>query len=159
MAGGCRRCRTRPIPSSRCPEHSEKIASSPETVGEFRLGQISKLMIQGNLYRYISAKAIRLFGSQFRFTVEALHDARGNRASGVEPVENPGAMFLQHVAAGIRRLGPQTSYWEPGNESRLTRRALQRDLNPNTNWAVSNLKTMATVGTNMRGISGRRIPA
>jgi hypothetical protein len=52
------------------------MASSPESVGAFWLGQFPKCVKQRDFDRYEAAIAVRLSGGDFDLVVETLHNAR-----------------------------------------------------------------------------------
>jgi len=56
----------------------KKLASSPESVGEFWFGQDSKVVIEGGFNSFVGAKAVRFSGSQFYFVVPVV-DQMGPR--------------------------------------------------------------------------------
>jgi len=76
--------------SERCDDRGydggKKIASSAESVGSFRLRELSELMIQGDFDRIIRFETVGLFHCQLGLRVHALHTAVGYLPTRPEPV-------------------------------------------------------------------------
>ena len=69
-----------------------RMASSTESVGNRRVRQIAKCMIQSDFHRSIGPKAVCFSYGQFRFVVEPFDSSGGDRPLRVEPVEQQRAM-------------------------------------------------------------------
>ncbi len=69
-----------------------EIASSAESVGEFRLGQSAKGMIQADFHGVAGAKIHRFSGGRFCLVVEPFDNAAGKLALGSKPVRLQGGM-------------------------------------------------------------------
>ena len=54
-------------------------------------------MIQGNFHRSVGPESVRFSAGQFRFVVEALDRAGGNRSFGVEPIQQQKPMSAQRT--------------------------------------------------------------
>ena len=70
-------------------------ASSAESVGEFRFGQVAKCVIQSDFQCPGGAEAIRPFGDHSGLSVEAFDNATGELPPGSEPVQNQVAVRAQ----------------------------------------------------------------
>ena len=64
-----------------------RFGSSPESMGEGGLREMAKSMVEGDFGGLEGPKAVRLFGCEFQFVVQALDDAGGYGATSTEPVE------------------------------------------------------------------------
>ena len=63
------------------------LASSTESMGEFRLRQSPKLVVASGLHHVVGSETTCLSDGQFRVGVQALHDTTGNFTFGSNPVQ------------------------------------------------------------------------
>ena len=66
---------------------AHKLASSTESMGEFRLRQSPKLVVASGLHHVVGSETTCLSDGQFRVGVQALHDTTGNFTFGSNPVQ------------------------------------------------------------------------
>jgi hypothetical protein len=86
------------------PEAVKSFDSSVESVGEFRLRELAKHMIQGKFRHTERSKAVRFSHGDFRFVVETLDNPAGNHLLGLEVIENEVPVHAQHLGDLLHRL-------------------------------------------------------
>lgn len=81
-----------------------KNGSSAKSVGELRLGQSAKFMIEHDFDRSVSSKAVGLSETRFQAVVQTLYGTEGHLSARLEPVENERLMSAQHARDLLHRL-------------------------------------------------------
>ena len=87
-------------------EQDTLYASSAESVGKFWLGKAAESVKEGDLHALFGTKAICFSDGQFRFVVQTLHRAGGNRPFGTKPIEQQLLVTAQAADHFLQRSDP-----------------------------------------------------